>query len=293
MKFNHVLVCTTLFLAAPSFGRVLRGRNMNASKIQMTERVMQMGQRKKQMTERQKKMDRPGKIGTQEGEQQLDPNLHEKRVKSKPKTSNQVIHEELDSRYHQNETGKQKQKKHGNHIEKENSVKVAGGGTVALGGITSLPKEKKYIDCGSFLIKQTSGLVVYDDFDEVAPEDSSDGVLCQGTQDGKEFCFGKDQQSSTTLRVQGKCNRGRGSTSIAFTNGPDSETKIVFACEGSTMAKPDIVNCKCTFMEDNTQKCNPIRDILFQAEARYGSITMKEHVSAHCTLECKMPTTDE
>lgn len=152
-------------------------------------------------------------------------------------------------------------------------------------------KGKHLMDCGTFLVRQTDAIVMYDDYREIDPtknhDDVDDSLLCtEGkTKNNKEVCFGGDEGSA--IFVQGRCIRGRGSTRISFV-GMDAGAELVFACEADPRANPSI-ECQCNQDDHPAGGC----DIPFRAEARFGFVTIPEASGVNCKLICTMPTTNE
>ena len=152
------------------------------------------------------------------------------------------------------------------------------------------PKPK----CGSFLIDQSSGFVMYDEYEEIDLVDEDSDMMCQSMVPTEEFCFGKNGQT-VALYVQGECHRGVGTTQVSFAVFPtDAPASLLFACRGSDRATPS-VKCECSFLDDERdgQECDYTTALPFRAEAHFGNLTMDSGISADCTLICKMPTTDE
>ena len=149
------------------------------------------------------------------------------------------------------------------------------------------------LDCGSFLVRQTESMSIYDDFEEIDDYESSvegiDDMLCTELKGGSELCFGGDEE--TAFWVHGQCERGRGHTTVSVA-AMSADSEILFACGGSPDASPS-VDCSVCEMpvgeDEETQQCT----FPFRAEARFGILTIPQNSEGKCTLICDMPTTNE
>ena len=191
------------------------------------------------------------------------------------------------------QTARNHQKEKRNKKKKKNIPQQQQGGGSMMNQQQAQANNKK--DCGSFLIRQESGLVIYDDFEEFDLNDAQD-LVCDNIGDTEEFCFanaGADSGEAPPLYVQGKCRRGVGTTKITFTTlDYEQPSYLLFACRGSDQAQPK-VKCQCEFLDHADDECNPGQAMPFRAEAHFGNLTMPTGIAAECTLACRMPTTNE
>ena len=160
------------------------------------------------------------------------------------------------------------------------------------------PKQTEELDdgCGTFVLHQSGGLVLYDDFEKFqGPKkkkgSNSHGILCSETSQHKGMCLGGNDDKA--ILVHGTCQRGFGYTTVSFVNSEDDQDfELHFACEASPEAKPS-VKCSCAYDDKRSGKtCNGATDIPFQAQMRFGRLSLPAGISAHCTLMCEMPTPD-
>ena len=160
----------------------------------------------------------------------------------------------------------------------------------------------KQLDGGSFLIRQSDSMSIYDDFEEIDQSETSvEGMtemFCtQLETSGSELCFG-GQEDTAAFWVHGICVRGRGHTTVSVAAlGDDSE--IVFACGGSPHAKPSVEcsTCQKLLDDEEEQSGDASKDddceFPFRAEARFGILTIPRRNEGKCVLICEMPTTNE
>lgn len=163
---------------------------------------------------------------------------------------------------------------------------------------SNVSSEPPPMDCGTFLIQDTEAVTIFDDKVTIDPADSEAADISDITctelpeMDGtvEEYCFdlgGKD----VAYWVQGKCNRGTGTTKVKFAPMPfEEDGELLFACGGSPRAVPSVSCGRCRNTSKDAQgDC----EFGFRAMARFGIITIPAMAKGKCTLTCKMPTTDE
>jgi hypothetical protein len=157
------------------------------------------------------------------------------------------------------------------------------------------------IDCGSMLLRQHEALVIYENENDDVVEkvttsgDATHDVSCVKRSASSspdettppESCWG----DGGAVRVHGTCTRGVGQVHIALTAPAAQSVELLFSCEGSPEAVPG-VSCTCRWSDYYPDK-SCVDDLIFQPVSHFGILTLPPYAEATCTLQCRMPGTDE